>query len=399
MHKYQITKIAFIGFAILFCANILFSQQNKPNILFIFADDHTYEALSAFGSEAKTPNLDKLAERGTVFNNAYNMGSYSGAVCIASRTMLNTGRFVWNALDLEPNMAAERNAGRIWPQYLDKNGYDTYFAGKWHVRNSSPSQLFANVGTVRPGMPQDHFDWGNRDVHHIGYDRPAQFQPDEWSPYDSTMGGYWNGGKHWSEVLADESEGFLQQAAGKDDPFFMYLAFNAPHDPRQSPKEYVDMYPLDAIAVPENFQSLYPHRDEIGCGYALRDARLAPFPRMEYAVKVHRQEYYALITHMDVQIGRILDALEATGKADSTWIFFSADHGLSVGERGLLGKQNMYEEAMKAPLIINGPGVEAGKTIDVPVYIQDIMATTLELSGEGIPDHVQFKSLLPLLNG
>ena len=163
--------------------------------------------------------------------------------------------------------------------------------------------------------------------------------------------------------------------------------------------EYVDRYPTDDIDIPESFQPLYPYRDKIGCGYQLRDARLAPFPRTKHAVKVHRQEYYAIISHMDYQVGRILDALEKTGKADNTWIFFTADHGLAVGQHGLFGKQNMFEHSVKAPLIVNGPSVPRGKRIETPVYIQDIMPTTLELAGRRIPDHVQFKSLLPLIEG
>ncbi len=87
----------------------------------------------------------------------------------------------------------------------------------------------------------------------------------------------------------------------------MYIAFNAPHDPRQSPKEYVDMYDLDDISIPESFMPEYPYKDDIGCGLDLRDARLAPMPRTEYSVKVNRQEYYAIITHRDNQIGRILN--------------------------------------------------------------------------------------------
>jgi choline-sulfatase len=179
----------------------------------------------------------------------------------------------------------------------------------------------------------------------------------------------------------------------------MYIAFNAPHDPRQSPKEFIDRYPLDRIAVPRNFIPLYPYKDDIGCGPSLRDEKLAPFPRTEHAVKVHRQEYYALITHLDVQIGRILKALEKSGQADNTWIFFTADHGLAVGHHGLIGKQNMYDDSIRVPFIVNGPGVKPGAKIDAPIYLQDVMATSLELAGAPKPEQVEFQSLLPLLRG
>jgi arylsulfatase A-like enzyme len=158
------------------------------------------------------------------------------------------------------------------------------------------------------------------------------------------------------------------------------------------------MYPLDKISVPENFLAEYPYDSEIGCDpQKLRDERLAPFPRTEYAIKVNRQEYFAIITHLDAQIGRILDALEATGKTDNTYIFFTADHGLACGHHGLLGKQNMYDHSVRVPLMLAGPNLPAGKRIDHPVYLQDVMPTALEIAGAKIPDHVEFRSLLPQL--
>jgi choline-sulfatase len=102
---------------------------------------------------------------------------------------------------------------------------------------------------------------------------------------------------------------------------------------------------------------------------------------------------------MDVQIGRILDALEATGKADNTYIFFTADHGLAIGDHGFLGKQNMYDSSMRVPMLMAGPGIEAGKTVDAPVYLQDIMATSLDLAGAEKPAHVDFNTLMPLATG
>jgi arylsulfatase A-like enzyme len=232
-----------------------------------------------------------------------------------------------------------------------------------------------------------------------GYNRPIEGQPDPWKPWEKKFGGYWQGGKHWSEVLGDDATEFIDRASKRDKPFFMYLAFNAPHDPRQSPKQYVDKYPLEKVKVPQNYVPLYPYKDSIGCGKDLRDEKLAPFPRTHYAVKVNRQEYYAIITHMDKQIGRILDALKKSGKADNTYIFFTADHGLAVGHHGLMGKQNMFDHSVRVPLVVVGPGIPANKKIDAPVYLQDIMPSTLELAGVDKQAHVQFKSLMPLIQG
>ena len=366
------------------------APAEKPNILFIFADDQCFETLHALGSDRiETPNLDRLVRDGLTFTHAYNQGSWSGAVCVASRHMLNTGRFLWHAHRASQQAERERAEGRFWSEYLKRAGYDTYMTGKWHVR-ADAEKAFDHTVHIRGGMPNQTKQ---------GYNRPHEGQPDPWSPYDKKFGGFWQGGKHWSEVLGDDAESFLARAAETEAPFFMYLAFNAPHDPRQSPKEYVDKYPWQQIEMPENFLPEYPYKDAIACGKGLRDEALAPFPRTEYAVKVNRREYYAIITHMDAQIGRILDALDATGKADNTYVFFTADHGLAVGHHGLMGKQNLFEHSVRVPFLVVGPGVPKGKRTDAAVYLQDVMPTSLELAGIERPDHVQFASVMPLVKG
>jgi choline-sulfatase len=386
-----------IAVLLLLVCDCLVARADKPNILFIFADDQCYETIHALGDpEVKTPNLDRLARSGVTFSNAYNMGSWTGAVCVASRTMLNTGRFVWRAR--HANLPEIMSREQSWSQLLHNAGYETYMTGKWHVGGLKTPTVFDHVIHERPGMPNQTPE---------GYQRPIEGQPDKWSPCDPKFGGFWKDGKHWSEVLGDDATEFLQQAAARDRPFFMYLAFNAPHDPRQSPKRFVDMYPQEQIDVPENFLPKYPYMSDIGLLHAskskdgkithrfLRDENLAPWPRTQYAVRVHRQEYYAIITHMDEQIGRILAALERTGKADNTFIFFTADHGLACGHHGLMGKQNMYEHSMRPPLIVVGPGIPQGEKRRPCVYLQDIMATTLDLAGVPKPDFVEFHSLLP----
>jgi arylsulfatase A-like enzyme len=366
------------------------AADEKPNILFIFADDQCFDTVRALGNEEiETPHLDRLVEEGTTFTHCYNMGGWNGAICVASRTMINTGRFLWHAREVWESSEQERQAGRFWSEYMKSAGYRTYFTGKWHVR-ANAERAFDVARNVRGGMPKQTPE---------GYNRPLPGQPDTWSPYDPKFGGFWEGGTHWSEVVADDALDYLGDARQREQPFFMYVAFNAPHDPRQSPKEYVDRYPAASLAIPENFVPEYPYKDEIGCSEQLRDERLAPFPRTPESIQVHRQEYYAIITHMDAQIGRILKALDESGKRENTWIFFTADHGLAVGQHGLLGKQNMYDHSVRVPLMVVGPGVEAGGKIDTPVYLQDIMPTTLELAGVPKPNHVEFHSLLPLLAG
>ncbi len=366
------------------------TETKKPNILFIFADDQTFEGIHALGNdEVITPNLDNLAQSGVTFTHTYNMGAWHGAVCVASRAMLNTGRFVWHAKDAEDNHYPEmKEKGQFWSQMMKSAGYDTYMTGKWHVKMSADT-IFEEAKDIRPGMPKSVKE---------AYNRPQSPEDTTWLPWHKKYGGYWEGGKHWSEVVGDNAIGFLDEAKVSENPFFMYIAFNAPHDPRQSPKKYVDMYPLENVAVPENFQELYPYKDEMGCGEKLRDEALAPFPRTEYSIKVHRQEYYALITHMDEQIGRIITHLKETGQDKNTYIVFSADHGLAIGHHGLVGKQNMYDHSMRVPLIVVGPDVPENEKRDMQVYLQDLMATTLDLAGVEKPEYVEFNSLIPMIN-
>lgn len=397
--------------ASLFIGNWAFAQKaDKPNILFIFTDDLTINGLgSTSNHEVKTPNLDRLKEQGTFFSHTFNQGGFNAAISVASRAMLNTGMYLWKACDetggytgtskdvpewpngVEP-YKAQKPAQRslLWSEHMRNEGYETYITGKWHV--PTPAQeVFDHANHIRPGMPNQTKE---------GYARKfIEGVPDKWTPVDTTYGGYWKGGKHWSEVVRDDALQYIAHAKESDKPFFMYIAFNAPHDPRQAPQEYQDLYNVSDIKVPETFMPIYPYCEEAGTGRGLRDEWLAPFPRTEYSVKVNRKEYYALISHLDTQIGMILDALEKSGKLDNTYIFFTADHGLAVGDHGLLGKQNQYEASVRVPMIAAGPSIKKGQEINNMVYLQDVMATVLDIAGSKAVNQVDFQSFLPLAQG
>lgn len=377
------------GLAVL-CSSAAAQAAEKPNILFVFADDQCFDTINALGNkEVQTPNLDRLVAEGTTFTHCYNMGGWNGAICVASRTMLNTGRYIWHAKAVSEDLKTEVSEKRFWSEQMKSAGYKTYMTGKWHVKHGA-DKTFDVADHIRGGMPKQTPE---------GYDRPVEGQPDKWSPFDTKFGGFWEGGTHWSEVVANDALAFLDDAGQQNAPFFMYIAFNAPHDPRQAPQKYVEMYPQEDVNVPTSFMPLYPYRDGMGAGKGLRDEKLAPFPRTEYSVRVNRQEYYAIITHMDYQIGRILEGLEKSGQRNNTWIFFTADHGLAVGHHGLLGKQNMFDHSVRVPFMVVGPGVGQGEKIDASIYLQDVMPTALELAQLEKPEHVDFHSLLPLLAG
>ena len=360
----------------------------KPNILFILTDDQAYNTIHALGgNEIFTPHLDSLVHSGVAFTNTFNMGSWQGAVCTASRTMLLTGLGLWEAQQSEKKIDEIIATRGIWVQHLKAAGYETYMSGKWQGK-TNVNALFDHVLHANTGGPNQTPE---------GYNRPLSPTDSLWQPWEEKFGGFWKGGKHWSEVLADDARAHFDEIAKKETSFFMYLSFNAPHDPRQAPKEFVDRYPLDKISLPANYLDDYPYKEKIGSGVDSRDEKLAPFPRTPYAVKKNIQEYYAIISHMDEQIGRILHSLALSGKLNNTYVFFTSDHGLAVGRHGLMGKQNMFEHSVRVPLIVSGPGIPKAESRDQQIYFQDIMATTYELAGIKKPDHVYFNSVIPLL--
>lgn len=364
--------------------------QDKPNVLFLFVDDMTYDGLDILGNdEIISPNLDKLISNGVRFSNAYIMGGWNGAISIASRSQLITGRYIWNTYKAESKKYETEFAnGEMWPQVMKQAGYKTFQTGKWHMKFITAHQLFDKSVKVRGGMPKDTKD---------AYNRPTNKEDNAWLPWDKSKGGYWSEGKHWSEILADETIAYMNENKNSKEPLFMFCAFNAPHDPRQAPKEYVNMYDVDKVSVPQNFLPEHPFGEAMKSGRTLRDERLAPFPRTHYSVQKHRQEYYALITHMDAQVGRILEALKKNGMDKNTLIVFAADNGLSVGHHGLIGKQSMYDHSVKVPLAFCGLGLPKGEVRNQLVYLQDLVPTVYDLVGIPKPDHLDFISQVSVL--
>lgn len=372
--------------------------RERPNFLFLFTDDQAFGTINALNNpDVKTPNMDRLVRRGTTFTHCFNQGAWHGAVCVASRAMLNTGRYVWSC--------GGDNCGAwpLWGETLGRAGYDTFMTGKWHNQAPALERSFKTIGPTGGGMfaskDPNAEENATRGILNDPYNRPRP--GNSWSPHDQTLEGHWRqvDGEtvHSSRLWADTAIDYLNNYARQSqNPFFMYVAFHAPHDPRQSPKEFVDMYPPEKIKIPPNYLPEHPFDQG---DPRLRDELLAPFPRTKEAVQVHLSEYYAIITHADYHIGRILDALEASGQADNTIIIFSADHGLAVGQHGLMGKQNQYDCSVRMPYVYCGPGIEAGRRIDAMVYLQSAFATTCEMARIETPQTVQFPSLVPLLTG
>ena len=175
----------------------------------------------------------------------------------------------------------------------------------------------------------------------------------------------------------------------------MYLAFGNPHDPRVAAQKYLDQYDRDRIPLPKNWLPVHPFDNG---NMEIRDEKLLPWPRTEAALRQTHHEYYATITAMDFHIGRLLATLKESGQLDNTLIVFSADQGIAIGSHGLLGKQSLYDAAMKSPLVFAGPGIPRGESNSL-VHLFDIHPTLCDLVGGPIPTGIDGVSFRPVIEG
>ena len=174
----------------------------------------------------------------------------------------------------------------------------------------------------------------------------------------------------------------------------MYVAFLAPHDPRIMPKRFLAMYDPEQVELPPNFMANHPFDNgELN----IRDELLAEAPRQASEIRSHIAEYYAMITHLDDEMGRVLAALDARGLTDNTIIVFAGDNGLAVGQHGLMGKQNLYDHSVRVPLILAGPGIPEGDRTAALCYLLDLFPTLCDLTGLPTPESVEGRSLAPVI--
>jgi arylsulfatase A-like enzyme len=330
-----------------------FSVFSQVNIILIESDDQSNLAVGAYGfGTVQTPNIDKIAESGVYFTNAYNMGCWSPAVCIPSRTMLFNGTYLWEA----SKITANKTPGPSLTERLKSSGYETYFTGKWHALGLDPKKAFDHYGTILPGQLK---------TYHL---------PEG----------------HATNIVGNEAISFIKDAAKQAKPFFLYVAFNAPHVPRQTEQKYYDLYPTKDIELPPSVKAgpLHPY-----IKYNYTSAPLNP-----NTMRGRYQQNNAMVTHMDERVGDIIAELKANGLYENSIIVFMSDHGISFGENGVAGKVCLYEPSAKAPLIISGPGIIKNLKKEGRIYLQDIYPTLLDLIGVEIPDYMDFKSLKPMID-
>lgn len=370
--------------------------MKRPNILFLLTDDQRFDMLGCFpGSKVKTPCLDALAASGVHFANAHIPGGTNGAVCMPSRAMLNTGRELHGLVDEGLEIPPEHTT---LPELLRRNGYETYGIGKWHNGRASHHRSFSNGGAIFFGGMWDH--WNVPVYNHDPegrYDHTIPYCPDFLFSRKVVQRGadYIANGIHSSELFVDKAIELLKQ----HDPsknFYMNVAFLAPHDPRTMPEKFRAMYSPDDMELPPNFLPEPP----IPLGVQdIRDERLAAAPRQPGEIRQHICDYHGIVSHLDAEIGRLLDALKETGMYDDTLVILAGDNGLAVGEHGLMGKQNVFEHSVRVPLIIAGPGVRQGAASNAPVMLNNIYPTLCGLLGIETPGSVTTRGFGMELDG
>ena len=377
-------KILSLILAGLLFQTIAFAQKQNErakNVLIIYSDDHSYHALGAAGNkEISTPNLDKLAKSGLMFTQAHVMGGHQGAICIPSRAMLLTGRYV-NRLPSDGSTIPDSLVSI--PELLREKGYNTYHTGKWHSDKSSHSRMFSGGGDIFFGGM--HFpEFG-------GQEHPTVYLFDSTGVYDEKRKRISD--TYSTTLYAENAIQFLSSSTAKSNPFFCYVAFTSPHDPRTPPEKFLRMYDPTKISLPANFLSEHPFDNG---DLNVRDEQLLPVPRDPDAIKKDIALYYGMVSEMDAQVGRILEALEKNGLVENTLIVFAGDNGLAMGQHGLLGKQNLYEHSIRVPMILSGPGVPINKQTDGFTYLSDITPTLIDYLALNRPSSVEGISLMPV---
>jgi len=352
------------------------SADRRPNVLMIVADDQRSDMIAALGNpRVKTPNLDRLANEGFNFSRARCMGAQVGAVCIAARAMIHTGRSMFRA----PHNLPARIA--TMPETFRKAGYSTFGCGKWHNERASFARGFGAAGNV-------FFGGMNGNQYRVRVHR--EFDPT--GVYDPQMAG--NAYKFSSELFADAAVDFLGTYK-QEAPFFAYCAFTSPHDPRTPPPPYSTMYDPARIELPKNFLPGHPFDNG---ELKIRDEMLAPFPRTEADTRKQLCDYYGMVSSQDEQVGRILQALHNSGRAENTIVLYTGDHGLAIGSHGLFGKQNVYEHSVGVPMIFHGPGISHGQS-DALVYGMDLFPTLCQYADVASPSGVEGHDLSSIMHG
>lgn len=312
-------------------ASLLAARSERPNILFILSDDHHYQGLGAAGNpNIHTPNLDRLASRGVNFSNA----QISTSQCAPSRGVLLSGLETYqNGLISNGQIRFREGLGPTVIEQLRRSGYDTALVGKWHIQNRPEECGFARAPLW---LPQGGSVYRNPKLCHGLDAKPSE-----------TPG-------HITDLLTQAAIDVVRSP--RTQPYFLWLAYNAPHTPWYADARYTDHY-------------------------AGKDAAsLAPPAHPNGGMKFDWNTYYSVITHLDEAVGRLIAELEQRKLWENTVVFFLGDNGYTCGSRNWTGKVYPWEESVRVPLIAAGRGVARGRVNDAPAASIDLPRTWLDLA-------------------
>ncbi len=338
--------------------------QRRPNFIFVITDDQRCDALGVVQRELgpkanfpwfKTPNMDRLANEGARFRNAFVVQS----LCSPSRANFLTGMYS-HQHGITHNDQPFPDTLTTWATELSKNGYATGYFGKWHMGTQRERPGFATTFTfVGQG------DYENCTI----LDNGKEVKPQGWV----------------DDITTDCAISFIESR--KTEPFAMVVGYKTPHDPRHPALRHKDLYRDSTFVRPENYEATPPFVDP---------AKKKPWRE----TSEDRLNFFRCLQGVDDNVGRLLDVLDRTGLAQDTMVVFVGDNGYYLGEHGLGDKRSLYEESIRIPLLVKYPrAIKAGTVIDAPALNIDFAPTLLELAGLSIPSTMQGRSWVPLFGG
>ena len=385
------TSKRFLGLSFTLFLLLALDVRSKPNVLLIVTDDQRPDTIASLGNKViETPNLDRLVKQGTTFEQA----TCANPLCVPSRAEILSGCSGFRNGVL--GMGGERIDPKLTllPTTMAAGGYHAWYSGKWMndgkplTRGYHETQgLFGSGGGTwkkgevirgRKGRPVTGYrNWTFKDSR----GKPELAKGIGLTPLTD-------------KYIADGALEFLKRQTDK--PFFLHVNFTGPHDPLIYPPGYENKYKSADLNLPPNFRPRHPfdHGNFEG-----RDEQLLPWPRTKEDILDELSVYYAVIDHIDKQVGRIIGQLRTDGRLKNTYVIFTSDHGLALGSHGLMGKQNMYEHSIRVPLMIAGPSIPKNKRSDALCYLRDLYPTICDLTGIATPKSVEGKSLKPVITG
>ena len=367
--------------------------DEKTNLLFLLGESHAPNLLGILGnSYIKTPNLDRLAARGMLYDNAY----CASPLCVPARAALATGRFPHETRYWDSSMAYDGNTDS-WMKRLRGAGYETVGIGKMHFRSDDDDYGFNRF------IETMHIADGVGDL--VSALRYEQEEPDYqglWDIWTSQYGTDDSGPyRQYDERITGEAIGWLENEAGTlSQPWALSVHFIAAHAPFVTPEAFADLYDPATIPPPLQFdKSQRPHHPSIE--HLRRIVCHEDDVTLERAQKI-RAAYFATVSYLDHLVGRLLDTLEAQGLAENTLVIYTSDHGFSLGDHYIFGLFHLFEESLGVPLVMAGPGIPSGVETTMPVSHADLYPTILEACGVDLTENEERllgKSLWPLITG